>query len=557
MTSLTRKILILLLVMTAVGAGSWFGHKAYGKYIEGKFVTQARQRINKGDWKNAWMSLQRAMQVNPGSPEASEALADFLDAQGHPSALSWRIRAAQLAPTKRQYRLAWAKTAIKMQDFANAKAALDVLSPSDKDTLEYHKLAGALAWGLRDNDKAKRQYSQALHLEPTNPTTSLNLATIDLSSTNPAVAAAARSKMEQLSTVAEVRIPALRQLATEAVARKSFSAALSYSGRILQCPAATFGDRIDYLQILRAAKSADYDAYLTTLKGDAATNAAQVFAMGEWMATTESTTNALRWLQSLPPSMQTNQPVPMLVGDCLASLKEWQSLLDWVADQDWGQANYYRFALETLAHGSLKQEVAAKAAWQKALKLSYRRLERLSNLAQVSAKWGLEVEQVDVLREITSDFPRERWAAGALASEYHKQGNTSALADLLASIYAADPTDPKLKNTLATVSLLRKSDLERAHRMAKEAYESAPDNPFFASTYAYSLLLQDKPREASKIMSEVNTNFLQIPSIAAYYGVIQARCGHGDLAREPLKLAGKATLLPEERQIVQLAQSQL
>jgi len=105
--------------------------------------------------------------------------------------------------------------------------------------------------------------------------------------------------------------------------------------------------------------------------------------------------------------------------------------------------------------------------------------------------------------------------------------------------------------------LLRKSDLPRAYRLAREAYNSSPADPFFASTYAYSLLLQNKPDEAVKVLSELKPEYLEIPSIAAYYGVVQAGSGHRDIARTPLARADAASLLPEEKEIVHLAMSGL
>ena len=166
-------------------------------------------------------------------------------------------------------------------------------------------------------------------------------------------------------------------------------------------------------------------------------------------------------------------------------------------------------------------------------------------------------ESVDALRKITVEFPNESWAATELTAVYYKEGNTAALVELLGNIYATDPNDTKCKSRLANVSLLRKADLERAHRLAREAYTSEPGNPFFASTYAYSLLVQNRSEEAATVVGGVKTNFLQIPSVAAYYGLVQARAGHKDLARGPLRVASQGQLLPEEKQLVQSAVSQL
>jgi hypothetical protein len=97
------------------------------------------------------------------------------------------------------------------------------------------------------------------------------------------------------------------------------------------------------------------------------------------------------------------------------------------------------------------------------------------------------------------------------------------------------------------ISLLRKLDLDQAYRLARTTYNSSPNNHFVVSTYAYSLLLQGQPEQAVRVVNCSKTNFLQIPIVAAYYGIVQARAGHKELAREPLEIAGKAPLLPEEK----------
>jgi Flp pilus assembly protein TadD len=131
------------------------------------------------------------------------------------------------------------------------------------------------------------------------------------------------------------------------------------------------------------------------------------------------------------------------------------------------------------------------------------------------------------------------------------------LAEFLSKTSEIDPSDVRVKNCLANVFLLRRTELEKAHRLANEAYTTAPDNPFFTSTYAYSLLLQNRKEEALQVLSHVRAEDLQIPSVAAYYGVIQAQSGHNDIAKDPLKRAQAGTLLPEEKEIVRQAMAKL
>jgi tetratricopeptide (TPR) repeat protein len=242
-----------------------------------------------------------------------------------------------------------------------------------------------------------------------------------------------------------------------------------------------------------------------------------------------------------------------MATDCRIALKDWDGLLSMVKGQNWAEADFYRFALESLAQGSLGNEFASQTSWRNAMRLSARRLDRLSQLARATAGWGWSNENMEVLQQVTSDFPKEKWAASSLVAELYLAGRTRELLQLLTKLYEEDPNDARIKNNLANLYLLRKSELDKAYKMASEVYHTAPNDPFFTSTYAFSLLSQKKSEEALKVMSDLKPNYLKIPSVAAYYGVVQAQSGHKDLAKEPLQLAGTAKLLPEEMEMVRLA----
>jgi hypothetical protein len=559
MNSLTKKALAFALAIAAVAAIGWFGRKTYKTATEHRLLAEAHRCLDDKDARNAALCLQRALQVNPMSLEAARMTADMLDGAGMPAALSWRIRAAQLRPAEMQYRFDWARTAFRLQDIRSAAEALAGVDESGKTTAAYYKLAGELAWSLNKPAEAEKQYTDALRLESHNQLIVLNLATIHLASTNSAVADAARLSISQMaaSTNSELRVRSLQLLATDAAAHKSFSRAVGYSKRLVQDPSATFKDKVGHLQLLKDAGSDEFGRWLASLEQEAKASPASAFLLGEWMATRENPASALRWLQSLPATVQTTQPVPLIVADCHIALKDWPGLLKLIGTADWGEMNYYRLALESAAHRSLGHDAAALTAWQKALRLSTHRLDRLSRLARLTAVFRWSKERAEILDEITSTFPTEKWAIDQLVAQLYAQGDTRAIQELLTRIQAANPSDPQLKNNLAIILLLRNSELEKAHRMAKESYDDAPGDPFFASTYAYSLLLQKNQNEAVKVFSGVKSKYLQIPSVAAYYGVVQAEAGHPDIAKAALARAEAAQLLPEEREMIRLAKTRL
>ncbi len=557
MKSLLQKVLIFVAVMLLVAVAGWSGRRAYKKYAENRLLTQARQYEAKKDWRNTNLCLDRVLQLDPLNVEACRMIADLLESAGSPATLSWRIQLAKLEPDNITNRFLWAKTAIKAGNLKSAAEALAKVDEKNKGSAEYYKIKGALAWEQGQPVEAEKQYAEALRLEPEDQVNVLNLETIRLASTNQVVANAARLSLEQTITSAALRPVALQHLLDAAIARHNLSRALVYSKEIIGSPKASFSDKINYLQLLWETKSDDYAPWLASLKTAALQSAPNAFALGRSLATIEKPDLALHWLQGLPPAMQTNLPVPLIITDCQIALKDWNGLLAFVGKQDWGEVEFYRLAIESLAHRSLNQNAASESAWHKTLSLTAHRVDRMSRLVQLTGVWGWTAERNALLQKITDEFPKEKWAVGQLVDQLYADGNTIGLQVLLSKIHNADPDDIRVKNNLANVLLLRKSELDAADAMAQEVYKTSPDDPFFISSYAYSLLLQKKTTDALKVLETMKPEYLKIPAIAAYYGVIQAQAGHKDIARDYIARAEAAKLLPEEREMVRQAKASL
>ena len=557
MNAFTRKTLIFIAVMLVIGCAGFLGRRIYKKTTEHRLAAQAAQYLQKQDLRNASLCLQRALQINPYDVQVNHLMADMLEQAGSPSALNWRIRTAELQTNNMEYRLEWAKTALEMNDMGSVVQALRGVSTNSRSTAEFHKLAAGLAWNLHDATDAEKEYAAALQLEPTNLAVILNLATVRLVSTNKAVVSQARATLEAIPATSPLRLTALRALATDAADRKSYRNAIDYEQQVANDPKATYGDKLGYLQILNLANSSQFGAWLKSTEIDATNSPFRVYSLAHWMQLQESPTIALHWLDSLPMELQTNLPVPLAITDCQVGLKDWNGLLGTIENANWGESEYYRVCLSSLANRSLGNNESADAAWQNALTVSSHQLERLSRLNQLTATWGWAPERKQVLDQIISQFPGETWADDQLTALLYAQGQTQELADLLNQRYSADPSNVHIENDLATILLLQKTDLNRANRLAQEAYKSAPDNPFVACTYAYSLLLQSRNQEAASVVGSLKTSYLKNPSIAAYYGIVEAQTGNTKAAAPALKVAQTARLLPEEAQLVHQAQERL
>jgi predicted Zn-dependent protease len=558
MSQFFRKFFSICLVLGLAVIGGMQARKAIRLSRAKRLAVEAAQHFKLNEIQETSRCLRAALQANPGNIEATRLTAELLESTGSPAAIAWRVRASQLEPLNTDYRLDWAQTAVKLRDPKSAEDALSGLDEDARKTARYHKVAGALAWSHGNIEEAEQHYQEARRLEPANPSNILNLDTIGLVSTNQETAAAARASLKNLAaTNGAYTLDALRRLAQDAAKRKEMPEALSYAQRTTTNSTATLADKLDYLNLLRALQNTDEARdWLAVLKQSVTNTPSDVFTLGRWLARNDSPASALDWLSSLPQDLQTNQPVPMILTDCQIAVKNWQGLLSTVEKKDWGDSENVRLALESLARRSLGRQETADTLWKRARRLSARRLDRLYRLTELTTAWDWAPERAEVLTEIVSEFPREKWAVALLVNQLHDSGATQELEQLLSRLSGADPANMELKASFARVCLLRHSQTTAAHRLAKEAFESAPGNPFVLSTYAYSLLVQGKQEEAVRVLEDLKPPALQIPWVAACYGVIEARSGNKEAAREPLERAQAAKLLPEEMELVRLAKAE-
>ena len=547
---LAKGALRLVALVVGLYLVKWSGAILYGRWEQNSLLAQADQYVAQKDLAKTGECLQSVLKINPNNVTANVMMADLLETEKAPAALAWRKRVVSLEPGRVARRFEWAKTAIRLNNFAAAQEALTGVGEPDQATAEYHKIAGALAWNLGQTADAEQHYAEASRLEPDNPANVLNLQTIRMASTNRDLVATANLSLEQLATNTDMGPVALQHLLEAAIARRDLTNALAYAKEIAGLPAATMTSKVQYLQLLHAAKQEEFVPLLATLQTAASHSPEDVYTLGKWMAAVESPTAVLHWVQDLPGEIQTNLPVPLLVTDCQMSLKEWARLLAFVDHQYWDELEYYRQALECLAERSLGNDIAAQNHWANTKLLTQGRLDRLARLSQIVEKWGWTAEQDEVLHQITDQFPNQTWAVNRLMANLYQTRNTLALQELLAKLHADNPGDTRIKNNLANILLLRKVELSAADALAKEAYETATNDPYFMCTYGYSLLLQKKPGEALDIINRLNPADLQVASFAAIYGAIQAAAGDKALARKAISRTQGVNLLPEEEALV-------
>jgi tetratricopeptide (TPR) repeat protein len=542
-------------VLAAIAATVLFGPDLYRSWKHDRLVRQARDFIKAEDVGNAAICLRKALLSNPSSRDASRLMADLAEKARSREAINWRSRLVDLEPTNAQFRVEWADTALLLGDSSTAERALTSLDESGRRLAGFHKSSGALALTRKEYAAAETHFAEVLRLDPTNATARLNLAAVRLQSTNGSIHAEASREIKRLASIPGVRADALRYLATDALERGANDDALRCSDELTAEPGATFLDRIFGLSVLRQSKSPRLTGQIAELQREANADPNHVFALAQWMLNAGRASDAAAWLKALPPDLQGKLPVPLIAFDCYASLRDWTSLGVMLDSQDWGHLDFYRLALRAGVHREKKETAVARTTWLSALKAADGHLDRMSHLARSTGSWGWTEETEEVMKMIVQQFPSEKWAMQSLSSWFHTSGKTVALRNLLVRAAEADPANLQVKGVLALTSLLLDPQDAKMHDLARDVYQQRPDDPFFTSAYAYSLCLQRKFPEALEFFRKLKPEQLQEPTIAAYYGIVLCEAGKRTEAQQYLELAGRARLLPEEKELLKRAKA--
>lgn len=544
-----RKTVFILVGCTAILLIGYVGFRGYKSWRKSHMVTLAKGFLEKSDLPNALLSLQKALHSDPKNLEACRLMAEVCETGRSPAALVWRGRVVELQPNSTEDRLALARAGMMFGDLISATNALAGIKESDRKTASYHNLAGTVFASMRQLEVAKAHFTQAATLEPTNPAPRLNLAVVGLQQTNAQDLASARASLKELAAVPQVRATALRELLGDALRHQQTNTALSLSADLLKETNAPFTDKLLRLDVLRIAHSPEFTPTLGKLQTEAAPQVARVAELATWQMTRLGPESTLSWFSKLPAATRTNTPVALVTAEAYLALKQWKNLQTTLEPLNWGDLELMRHAY--LARSLRGQDLAssAKTEWDQAMKLAGGNKNALTMLLRMAAQWRWENEAEEILWAIVNRLPAEKWAVTALNQAFYMSGRTRSLMSLYSQLAKTNPKDLDLQNNLAMAALLLDAQEIKPHDVARDAYTKASTNASYASTYAFSLYLQDKPKEALQIFQKIDPKKLEDPSNANYYGLILKAAGNPAEAKKYFALGAKAPMLPEEKKL--------
>lgn len=546
-----RKKWLLLAASVAIGLGLFFGpaRAFYQRQKEQRSLALARHFFSKGDYSNASLSARQVLLQNPANIPACRIMAEIADRLQLPMALDWRRRLAELVPTaETKLQLAEAGLRCQSRPFPLTEQILQELSTTATNLAFYHVVAAELALNLRQLDAAGSQFASAVQLAPTNRIYQLNLAMVQLSSRNPATLAAARDRLNAFAADTNFAPNALRALIADRLTHDDAAAAQTLSEKLLRSPQAAMPDRLQHLTILKNNHRTDFPAQLNALQQFAATNAPDAAQMALWMLKNGLATDAGHWLTGLPKHLQNQAPVQLARATTIETERDWPGLRQFCAHGGWGELDFLRLAFLARAWAQLGEISVAKSHWHSAVDAAGNRLGALSSLLDLTARWQLADERLDLFWRLFQKFPRDQWIATALEQYCQTTGNTAGLRRIFQQQAVTFPASLEIKNNLAYLDLLLRTNQAEAETVAAKLHAQKPENPAFASTYAFALHLKGRDADGLAVMQKLSAAALAQPAIALHYGILLSATGNAAAAQPRLAIARSETgLLPEEK----------
>jgi hypothetical protein len=536
------------------------GVRAFPGWWQDRLVTKAREYLAQGDTRGAFLSAHEALNRDDAYIPAIELMAQLAFRSHSPEEIFWCQRLATLQPHDASRQVQLAEAALRNEETFTAKHALDQISKANQ-SFRYHRAAAAFALSTGQLRIVMDHLQEAHRLQPVDWPTKLMLERVRLPSPEPEARALAHERLEGFASDFASRLEACRVLLAEARAQGRFDDAKSLSQKLRDLPEAVLSDRLAYLEELdrrqeqgptEDLRSLRFENELDRLEHEAGFDGAAIFEVGSWLNSHRHADNTLEWLNKLSETQRALSATRLVEAEAMAMSKDWLGLEKRISTAQWGPLEYLRLAF--LARADLERMGARdgifSATWQKVRQSAGTDRDKIKTLASLTESWNWNAESETLWWELANDANASLSALQHLYAVCRKRGATNEMLRISERIYHLDPSDLIARNNVAQLSMLLGRDSPEIQRIACENAEQHPDDWALNSTYAFSLHLQGRDREAIDRLLGLPGQPQRDPQMAAYFAILYEAVGQPERARPLLELAARADLLPEEARLM-------
>lgn len=512
------------------------------------FLNRSQTAWNQQDFAEAekWAIL--GYYQNPQSVRAAGMLGDLSSRSGSVAEIIWRKRLVQLEPKKIEHTLAWAQAALTHQDARSASYALNLIADQAQTRADYHSLLGMIALQNKDPNRAEVFFQKALSLEPNNPTYKLNLALLQLNSTDLRKIEPSASVLLNLAQNSTVSLEAKRALLIHHLKKKNVDQALLLAHQIQKDTTHSPQDELVFLKLLHSLKHQTFqveeEKFLTKMP-----NTPQIIAPWmNWMLAVDRTPEALSWLNKQEATIKNLPEIKMLTADAYTKIGDWENLESYLKITHFGHLEFIKELM--LIH--TQQRAEPKIFLDKYviyLKEKNPTPSQAALIAQVMQSWGYSEESNALWWKLAKQTKQTKIQAKALEhlrTYYRTQKNTLLSYQVEKLAFDANPSDAVTANNYAYLSLLLGLEIKNAAEITKSNFAKYPKHPISVSMWAFTLYTQGKFAEGLKIIETLSPAEQTSLGISLYYGILLAENGYTPDAKKILSKVTNGSFFPEE-----------
>jgi lipopolysaccharide biosynthesis regulator YciM len=527
-------------------------HRAYNRWHQSRLLVEADRLLDQNHLAEAERIAREAIVISPESVVAARMLAVITEKQNRSETVAWRAHVARLDPDL-DSQLNLASAALRFGQLDVARSALGRVSPNDRERAVYHVVAGWLSRAQGNIAEEERHFAAAVASEPANDTYRFNLAALEILSPDPSKSSAAREELERLSKVTQFRAEALRTLLDDALRQNQPETANDLAQQLQMSPQVTFSDYLLCLDLYRKLNPKKFDALLEKVKSVATTDGSHVAQLVTWLNKNNLANEALKWVDRLPASLTNHSPSVAAIAASFAQVKNWSRLKRWSRGGTWGDDEYLQFAYQAYAARQSRHGVEAEFAslWSSGVKAAENNPDHELTLARLASQWGLTTEAEPLWQRVSKLSTARREALDSLYKIYRSTNDLPSLRQTAQRLQQSSPEEVSLAANAARLSLLLDRNTAEGRRLAKKAYEKAPNDTNVSVTYAFSLYSTGRSAEGLEILKNIPPEQLRDPHVAVYAALLFDDDNQVETANQYIALAKAGSIYPEEKQLLE------
>jgi cellulose synthase operon protein C len=264
------------------------------------------------------------------------------------------------------------------------------------------------------------------------------------------------------------------------------------------------------------------------------------------------------WLALVLAPTREAATVEMQLADSLYAAADWTALHTMLRSKDWKSEEYLRLALLSYVGRMRDDNLQTREYWRQALAATNREVTRAQNLEALATAWKWPAERIEAVNVLYERNSRDEALLKELLTYYREAKRTRELVRVLTLNVSRTSDTTAEAVALAYYSLLTDVNAARAHVVAKDAYDAAPEDGSRRLVHAFSLWKQKRTAEANALVTGLNgVTTSELVPVALLRAGIQADLGLLEEANSNLKAFNTDTALPEEAALASKIAAQL